>query len=426
MTNFTPISFDDLIQEILKLRNSSMKSIYFEDDVLKIKVEHYGQTKELTLSREDYQREIGGLLEVSFEDSRIYNSKYYEVAIVRASETPALQLNNIIVEDDSNGTSFRISKASRTFFWYYLSLMKKTPQSFANLLDFQYSDYELDNFEGSHLLDFLYEHKFYSSTAKLTSINSRNNKFFETILDSYSYILSYQINSTFRVLENIGQGQRFRGGLPNRISAINELVAPRRKYDKTLVLYYTRSIASPDASSKFLSLYHILEHEYDKVAREETIKFVSNRIASAGFSYKNSANVDSLISEIVKRVKEDPYNPEEIVSSAEAGALKLLIMKYIGSKAELSRILGRDNVKHYTENGVSFCGVEKLDLSKDDESVCESIAKRIYAVRNAIVHSKSANPNKFIPYKNDMELVMEIPLLRVVAEKIIESNATDL
>lgn len=401
-----------------------MKSLSFENDVLQIGIKSFGESKILKLSREDYEKQVEEILDVKYEDSKIYSSRYYEVAIARAAEIPSANLASIEIADESSSTVFKMSRASKTFFWYYISLIKGPDSSLANFLNFEY-DYELDDFEGTSLLDFLYQHKFYLSTAKLESNSNRSTTFFEELLDSYSYILSYQLNSTFRVVDSFSSGRKSRTKLPNRVESISEIIPPRRKYNKTLVLYYTRSIASPDASSKFLSLYHILEHEYDKVTREETVRYVASTIGSAGFSYKNHANVDNLISEIVKRVKENPYNSDEIVSFTEAAALKLLVLKYIGTRSELSRLLGRDLIKYYGENGISFCGVGRLDLSKDDESVCDSVAKRIYATRNAIVHSKSANPNKFIPYKNDTELSMEIFLLRVIAEKIIEANASD-
>ena len=52
------------------------------------------------------------------------------------------------------------------------------------------------------------------------------------------------------------------------------------------------------------------------------------------------------------------------------------------------------------------------------------IASRIYKVRNAIVHSKKQTFGAFIPFKHDRALSYEIPLVKCVAEEVIDNNSS--
>ena len=50
--------------------------------------------------------------------------------------------------------------------------------------------------------------------------------------------------------------------------------------------------------------------------------------------------------------------------------------------------------------------------------------KRIYGVRNALVHSKEGNSVKYTPIKDDLHIKEELPLIKFLAEQIIINSAT--
>lgn len=64
-----------------------------------------------------------------------------------------------------------------------------------------------------------------------------------------------------------------------------------------------------------------------------------------------------------------------------------------------------------------------IDFEDESERVYSSIRDRIYATRNAVVHSKYGERLRYEPFKHDKHLGKEIPLMRAVAEEIIISSA---
>ncbi|MCE7744006.1 MAG: hypothetical protein GPJ52_02605 [Candidatus Heimdallarchaeota archaeon] len=52
--------------------------------------------------------------------------------------------------------------------------------------------------------------------------------------------------------------------------------------------------------------------------------------------------------------------------------------------------------------------------------------RRIYAIRNSIVHSKDTSEARFKPFTDEEELTKEIPLIRLIAEEVIHNSAEKL
>jgi len=79
---------------------------------------------------------------------------------------------------------------------------------------------------------------------------------------------------------------------------------------------------------------------------------------------------------------------------------------------------------------VSFALDEKDDyklflIDLKNKNVFERIARRIYTIRNSIVHSKETYTSRFRPFENEEELIKEIPLIRLIAEDIIINSGKD-
>jgi hypothetical protein len=67
-------------------------------------------------------------------------------------------------------------------------------------------------------------------------------------------------------------------------------------------------------------------------------------------------------------------------------------------------------------NKVKFANADKLD----DSNIYNTLAKRIYSIRNSLVHSKEGEKPIFEPFsKHEEELRKEIPLIKLLSEQII-------
>lgn len=77
----------------------------------------------------------------------------------------------------------------------------------------------------------------------------------------------------------------------------------------------------------------------------------------------------------------------------------------------LTRMMFQFNKKEICFNINSF------DENRDENIKC--LARRIYSIRNALVHNKDNNQNNYNPQHHYKSLTKEVPLIRAIASSII-------
>ena len=80
-------------------------------------------------------------------------------------------------------------------------------------------------------------------------------------------------------------------------------------------------------------------------------------------------------------------------------------------------------LNHFATAELKFADVKPLDFrqfspSADLTELRNALAGRIYEVRCAITHSKETK-SRYSPYRDDLDLAREIPLVRLVAEQLL-------
>ena len=60
----------------------------------------------------------------------------------------------------------------------------------------------------------------------------------------------------------------------------------------------------------------------------------------------------------------------------------------------------------------------------DTDRLFRALGRRIYTVRNAVVHAKEGSRKRYRPFEHDAELRRETPLMRVLAELVIIGSGT--
>ena len=118
----------------------------------------------------------------------------------------------------------------------------------------------------------------------------------------------------------------------------------------------------------------------------------------------------------------------------ESEALELTLKKYINIHSLIDELNNIDEslVSYYTHNEVSFSKGDTFDLNDiQNQKLYKKIAARIYKTRNSLVHCKSNETRLnergiYQPFKNNQELLKEIPLMRCIAELIIIKTAKDI
>lgn len=182
-------------------------------------------------------------------------------------------------------------------------------------------------------------------------------------------------------------------------------------YIDPLVQNYMQNIVRNDFPPfKFLAYYHILEHYFVECYES----FLSKE-----FEKKKTDNFKDI---------SDLLNIAETYRT-EKKMLKLVLKKYIHLKIFKEYFDIKKNIpKIKISDEILLPGIN----INNDESFIESLADRIYILRNAIVHSKDRkNKRKSLIYSRTdnyliSALLNEIRLIKWITEIIIESNSKSI
>jgi hypothetical protein len=210
-----------------------------------------------------------------------------------------------------------------------------------------------------------------------------------------------------------------------RRSRTEELDPPRRSYTEDLVQHYLLAVSTDNPVIEYFSYYHVFEHFFESVFNDDLIESIRSSITDPGFSYKRKKDIGQLINSIKRSLQ----IRSETITFSEAEALRLCIAKFVNLAELRQKLNAYDDtlISFYKDNKVEFSGGGEVDLdSHDIEQVFRALTKRIYATRNALVHSKDGEKSKYTPFKDDRALVREVPLMRFISEMVILSESTVL
>ena len=263
-------------------------------------------------------------------------------------------------------------------------------------------------------------------TIKITATTNRRLEEYEKFLYAFIFNLGFNLDMNIQPLRFIEEyTQPYRIGRIRRARTM-EVEPPKRIYINDLVLHYQKAISSDSIDHQFLSYYHVIEYFFEKIYNDDVINTIRQELTKPNFSYKRQRDVKGLISTIQKKLK---YRNDEF-SINELEALELTLKKYIididvfkESLDEISETL----VDYYKINEVTFCQGLKVNFDNTNkEEIYRNLAKRIYRTRNAIVHSKENEKSKYVPFKNDRDLINELYLMRLIAETLILGTSKEL
>lgn len=254
------------------------------------------------------------------------------------------------------------------------------------------------------------------STLRVESPKVRSD--FEVLANSFLFHVAYNMDIAAR-LGNVAD-LFFRGSRIQRVRRVNPDVfdAPRQTYNTDLVHHYLVGVAAEIPLLQYLSYYHIAEHYFEKVFNDDLVEQVQKAITDPSFSVRRAKDVQG----IVKVVNKAQRQVKEEGGVNELRALQLVIEKFVdlGRLADDLDAYDGTLVQHYKQYGVPFAEAGKVDLRLPDvDDAKVALAKRIYKIRNALVHAKEGTLPRYAPFAHDEELAKEIPLIRFAAEQVI-------
>lgn len=219
-------------------------------------------------------------------------------------------------------------------------------------------------------------------------------------------------------------------------------IVPNFYYDENLVIKFKKAMSSEDTETKFLSFYHILEYNYDKLFNARIVKEMKKWINDQTMSLSNDDVVLKLVDKAVKlrgRSKEDGQGNEfdallnvlEEIIDLDKVKYKLEKLKKDEVKNEYNISINEENMlEYYSKNSVDFLDEPdnnekyRINFNCNKNKTLQNIRERIYTVRNALVHNKNNYKYKtYNPYDNENTLMKEIPLIKILAIEIIVNTS---
>ena len=107
------------------------------------------------------------------------------------------------------------------------------------------------------------------------------------------------------------------------------------------------------------------------------------------------------------------------INIGEKKKLLLVLLKFI-ELDEFKKQLDSSTeyfFKNLIKNPVKFADAKPVE----EKNFHETLANRIYYIRNALIHRKEMHKKKYLPSKNEHreELKLEIPIIKAIATQII-------
>ena len=368
----------------------------------------------------------------SNENIELFDNQNYEVLVRNESR---ISIHRELNQSDSvNNLEYKLSKTSDEYliFLLYNLHQENTPDllrrgimghRLRRMFDQQEGQQEL--FERS-VLEVIKEIIPRLETIKIHSRANRKLTDYERFLYAFIFNLGYNLDMNIQPLRFIEEfTQPYRMGRIRRAKG-PEVEPPKRIYINDLVLHYQKAISSESIDHQYLSYYHVLEYFFEKIYNDDVINTIREELTKPNFSYKRQRDVRSLVGIVQKKLR---YRNEEF-SINELEALELTLKKYVTDLENFSELLNElspNLIDYYKTNEVQFCQGLKVNFSSNNsDETYKHLAKRIYRTRNAIVHSKENGKSKYVPFKNDRDLINELYLMRLIAETLILETSKEL
>ncbi|MEV7371914.1 hypothetical protein AB0O51_13635 [Streptomyces sp. NPDC090301] len=163
----------------------------------------------------------------------------------------------------------------------------------------------------------------------------------------------------------------------------------------------------------FLSYYQILEYYIPVVHRRDAVRSIRRLMRSLDFDVERDSSLVKVLNSV-----------ERSRGASEADQLRTLIEECV-PEDKMRAFFEEGNAAHFSKKG-PIAAVGAIHLNSG-ESLGSQVAKRVYALRNRIVHAKDdaryADAPVLLPGSVEAEnLLPEIELMRLLAIEVIVDN----
>lgn len=430
-------SLKEFIKKIFKLIDGGVVIKYKKSEIyipieIKSKIFNINTIIDLKKLKEYFDSKSNYQLK---NNSILYNENYYECLIIGdfiyeviTGETTEEGFYYYKILDEKNGIEYEISPVSNEYMILilqnFVSRLTNFPASHSYNLSSPYYSANLKQKEYLEKFDlFTNLRVFYNSIKIRTKCNTSFS-----VLNKCAYSFCFKITSSIN--QPIVLSNNLDSNYTNRYPSVSldfDVVIPNKLLNDELVNYYQMAISSQIPVLQYLFFYLIIEYFSERSYYEGWVSLIKDRINDESFKRNENESIRSIINEVYKIYN---YKPNTI---NELKALELTLQKYLSQEYLVENFkFDKEYLDYYKNNFPSFAYNKSTDIKlylldfNDNENLFRNLAKRIYAIRNSIVHSKETFDNRFRPFVNDGELLDEIPLIRLIAETIINKSGNEL
>jgi hypothetical protein len=382
----------------------------------------------LTISADEIERLIKKIQdkEVS-DDTVLYNDFSYEVAVREEAPIPFRRFREekIEVRDEEGKLTYELSQGSDEYLVWFLARISQEGAIRDWLIPPPPTGRVLEPDRRLSALDFLRLTAARFLTLKVCAETKTPLRQLVRLTHSFLFQLGYNLDMAFVPYKSLEEMSRRSRITRMRRRRTEEIDPPRRLYPEELIHHYLLSVSTDNPVIGFLSYYHILEHFFEAVFNDELIENVRKELTHPGFSYKRKKDIDQLI----KLVRRSIQIRSDTVTFSESEALRLCLKRFVNIAELIAKLNEYDPklVVYYRDNKVTFSDGIAVNLqASDTEEILKQLSRRIYATRNALVHSKNSDVSKYTPFVDERVLIKEVPLMRFIAEMVILSESTVL
>ena len=421
-----PISVDEIVKLICDFSRSEVNEL---KDRYEFTVNRRDRQIKMYLLKSEVDDISEKLAEMEVhEETALASEHSYEIIVREESsfQMRRFRTDSIEVKNEEAALNYQLSVPSDHYLVWLIAQMRRNldPRDvrLSMVFSMRFENWLEEQAEVSPL-DYIRQSSLRWLSLKIASEKRTTSLQFFRLTHAFLFQIGYNLDVALvpqRLLEEIVRHGRISR---MRRSKIEELDPPRRTYNEDLVQHYLLAVSTDNPVIEYLSYYHIFEHFFEAVFNEDLVESIKSKITDPGFSYKRKKDINKLIASIKRSLQ----IRSETITFSEAEALKLCITKFVDIDELCQKLDEYDDslVKFYASNEVIFAGGPAVNLRETDaEQVIIKLAKRIYATRNALVHSKDGDRGRYTPFKDDRVLVKEVPLLRFASEMVIISEST--
>ncbi len=210
-----------------------------------------------------------------------------------------------------------------------------------------------------------------------------------------------------------------------RSGGVASLPTVRFEYDREpMSLYWYAKSASGLPLMRFLANYQVMEFYFPVYSEAEAQRTLRNVLKDPAFDPARDADVAKLLSAIKVGAKGRTYGneSEQLEATIRASVTADDLRHFLISESD-------ERYRFYTSDEAKKIVGETIPVRRESDDHRGSVAKRIYAIRNRIVHTKSGFDERepLLPFDREAaHLRHDVELVEFLAQKVLVASSRPL